>query len=199
MVLPQQLGSLTLGAYDVPCNLSDDPTDPPLCGVGTLSGNLAQCLGGLVLGGYGVPFEYSSRILEVAMLGYLMNHPALACTIENRFFAESVPRSNTEWPVCIYSGEVDHQGMLSGSAGFAWADMELDVWSTNWLDCANGAEGLRQALQGFSGAWGAVGIYAVVLANDTKSVERPLDGSGTWYFSRQLDFRIQYQEAIPQN
>jgi hypothetical protein len=162
-----------------------------------LSGDLPQPLGSLLLGSAGTPFQYSILNLEVALLSYLADQPAVVCTVGTRFFPHFVPRDNAIWPVVTYfRASTDHQHMLSGSAGFAYGDISLDVWSPNYLDVVETSESIRSAMQGFQGAWGAVGVYQTILTAESDQIERPGDGSSTWWYSRSLDYRISFQEPM---
>lgn len=134
------------------------------------------------------------------MVNYLTSVPAVSCLIGNRYYPHQVPRENTTWPaVTYYRSSTEHHHLLAGSAGWAMADVALDVWSPSYADTYTTAETLRMALQGFSGWWGCVQIGGIWLdGEDDTGPEKPGDGSGTWWYSRSLDFRIAFAEPAPQ-
>jgi hypothetical protein len=163
-----------------------------------LSGVLPQPLGQLVLGASCTTQSLSAQILELAMVEYLTNCPTVACWIGNRFYPRRVARKNKTWPVVTYyRSDTDHQHLLNSGAGWAIADISLDVWSPIYDDCLFAAEAIRNAMDGYSGSWGTIPIGSVILEADQDDEEDPRDGSGTFWFSRSQDYRIIFAESTP--
>jgi hypothetical protein len=121
----------------------------------------------------------------------------VSCAIAGGFYPHQIPRNNSTWPAVAYFRQsTDHQHDLSGSAGYAFVDLALDIFSPNYLDCLHASEAIRQALDGFSGTFGAVGIYSIIIESESDGVEKAGAGEGTWVYSRSLDFRCCVQEGI---
>lgn len=166
----------------------------------TLGAVLPSPLWHIVLGTNGVPFIESTHItLESAMVEYLTSHEFVGCLVGNRFFPHQVSRENPTWPAVTYERNgTDHAHGLAGSAGFATANIGLDIWSPLFSETVETAEAIRLAMQGFQGWWGGIAIHAVILDGESGGVERPADASGTWWYSRSLDFSIRYIEPVPE-
>lgn len=154
-------------------------------------------LGRLVLGALDAPYAGSVPSLEAAMINYLCNDPCVSSLVGCRFYPHQQARQNAVFPLVTYyrAGTFHEQG-ISGSLGFAHADIALDIWSTVYLDVCRVAEAIRRAIQAYQGCWGRYGILDVVLEDDSDNVEAPADGSGTWFYSRSLDYRVMYQESL---
>ena len=169
-----------------------------------LSGELSYPLARIDLGTVNVNVgSYTDYSLEKALVNFLSVRPSVACVFGTSYFPHFIPRSDPQsptitYPAITYSREsAEHGHGLSGSAGFCWADIALDIWSTNYSDITKGAEVLRKELQGYSGYWGVVQIGNVIFDNESDNVERPEDASGAWYYSRSIDLRILYFESMP--
>ena len=163
-----------------------------------IDGELPIGLGRLLPGALPETWLDSAPCLEVAMIGYLFLNERVNSLVGNRFYPHQNPRQNAAFPCVTYyrSGTQREHGLL-GSPGYAFADIAFDVWSTKYLDTCHVAEAMRQALYGFQGIWGRYGIYSVLLEAESDNIERPADGSGTWYYSKSLDYRVMFQESIP--
>jgi len=149
------------------------------------------------LGSYQESQTLSATTLEDALVFYLTNHPVVGCLVGSRIYANAVQRKNTSWPVITYTrGSTDHAQGISGSLGYAFAHLELDVWSTSYSDCPQVAAALRQALQSFHGWWGCVGIHGVTLDGEDDAIERAADGSAVWFYSRSLDVNVCFSEPV---
>ena len=162
-----------------------------------LSGILPGQLGLIVLGSGGVPVAASSFSIEAALIEYLQDNEAVSCLVGNRFYPLAVSRSNTTWPVVVYRVSIDHEQGISGSLGVATAAVELDVWSNTYSDLAYVSEAIRRAMQGFRGWWGGIGVMSVWIDGQSDNDERPQDGSGGWWFSRELDYSVMFSESVP--
>lgn len=163
-----------------------------------LGGALPQQCGRILLGS--VPISIvPNHSLEVAMLSYLASNRRLVGLVGNRFYPHQIPAVQQAIlpAITYYRSSTDHEHGLQGSAGRATTEIAFDIWSTRFLDLPPIAEALRQALQGSQGCWGSYGIYRVLLLSEADDIERPADGSTTWYYSRSLDFEVTFQESIP--
>jgi hypothetical protein len=171
----------------------------PMTCTPNLTGQLPCPLNNVELGSPGNAQGLSDSTFEGALVSYLLANPGVSCCVGTRIFPLAVSRNNQSWPVLVYTVHKDHATGVSGSLGYATASVELDIWSTAYTDLQRTAEVLRRALQGFhSGWWGQVGILSVTMDEDAdQSAEQPSDGSGTWYFSRQMGFNVIYSEPVP--
>lgn len=131
--------------------------------------------------------------LESELVAYLKNRLG-----HGRIFAHQVSRQNTAWPALTYYVDREHVHVLGGSAGYCWATVNIDIWSPSYQQVYQTAEVVRHALQGANCVlWGNVGIGNITLESDSDNIEKPSDGSGSWWYSRSLDFRCMVYESIP--
>lgn len=153
----------------------------------------APC-GQIVLASYNVPQTFSQMSIEAALVDYLTSK----VSIPGGLWPNAVARANTVWPAVTYSrASTEHEQGISGGLGVATAHFELDVWSPIYGDVVTTAHAIRIVMEGFQGWWDCKGILSVFLESESDSVEDPKDGSGTWWYSRSLDYAVMFAESVP--
>jgi hypothetical protein len=135
---------------------------------------------------------------EAAIYDFITNQAAITTRVSTRIFPNSIPQSNTVFPVLVFtqiSGPHDHT--LSGAAGVFRARFQFDCWSTDYSDCINLAEDIRDSFQGYQGAMGTVTCQFALLDNELSSYTPPTDGSDAGLHRKTLDYIIRLEEPQP--
>jgi hypothetical protein len=141
----------------------------------------------------------SDTSLEAGLVSYLHSKAGITCLVGSRIYAGYAQRGQTSFPLLVYEvTTVDLAHVLSGSAGYATAEIELDCFSSAYADVVQLAEVLRQCLDGFRGWWGCVGIASCLVTGWHDDDEAPQDGSGTWWYRRGLELEVTFYQPVPQ-
>lgn len=91
----------------------------------------------------------------------------------------------------------NHIDCTIGSCGLAEARIQVDCVATGYLAARTLAEHVRDAMQGFTGVAGTIGIDIIRLLDDRDGLQEEIEGSEKVRFVVSSDFAVWFAEAIP--
>jgi len=151
----------------------------------------------LALGGASIEPAQSDRSIEAGVEAYLRANTRVAALVGDRITPGYVERGGT-FPAIDYKVSIDHATILSGSAGYAEATIEINAWSTVFGESVAVMEAVRRCMQGFKGWAGCCFVYSSIPDGpSTDEVQEPKDGSGGYWFCRSQDYAVKYHESRP--
>ncbi len=93
------------------------------------------------------------------------------------------------------AGERGHD--LSGGAGYAQPDFDLDCFATSFVTAKAIALAVRTALQGYKGTMGSTVVHSVIVSDETDLYAYAQNSSDVGMYHTALSATVLYQETIP--
>ena len=135
---------------------------------------------------------------EVAFWNFFSVQSTVTDFVGTRIFPNVIPQDNTTYPAIRYAfiSEV-HDQDLQGSAGVVRCRVQIDSYSTSFLESIQMREAIRLILEGFSGLMDTTEVLWSSLDDSQSEWEPPQDSSDVGLHRQVQDFIIRYREPIP--
>lgn len=129
---------------------------------------------------------------------YLESISGITAKVSTRIYPHHLPKTPKTYPVITHQlVDNDHLHHIGSASGSSTARIQVDCWGQTMADVETLAEAVRAALQGYSGAMGAITVSFVQLAGERDLHEPPKEGSNQWLYRRSMDFQVKYKESVP--
>ncbi len=138
-------------------------------------------------------------MIQRAIRDHLANDPDVAALVEGRIGPNRAATSR-KLPYITYQLLSQNRNyLLSGSSGHVVANVQIDVWSKDAVECDTLASAVRMAFDGFYGVMGdqSVNVKGSTITGPSTVFDPPVDGSQGGTFRLTLEVQIGYIEEVP--
>ena len=128
--------------------------------------------------------------LETALRAYVLADAAIAAAVGQRMYPRRLPQGPM-LPALVYLRvDTRREHDMDGPDGLPRPRVQVTAWGTSVQMATDLAATVRERLDGFRGAWGAVTVGSCLCVG-----ERDLDDPETGRSAVAQDYMIQYQEV----
>lgn len=125
----------------------------------------------------------------------LTNHTSVSTLVGTRVYPVIAPMG-TALPLVVYQRtNVSREQSLAGPVGAPVVSIQLTSYATSYTACKQIAQGIRLAVDGWTGTTQSVTITRTSLESENDGVTVPTDDTQTPYYNVQQSFSFRIQEA----
>ncbi len=128
--------------------------------------------------------------LEAELRTYTLAGPAVAALVGTRMYARKLPQNPTLPAISFQRIDTRRLHDMAGPDGLPKPRMQVTCWGTTPAAASDLAAVVRQRLDGYRGAWGAIDIGACQCVG-----EKDLDDPETGRVAVAQDYMIQFTEV----
>lgn len=125
----------------------------------------------------------------------LTNHTSVSTLVGTRVYPVIAPMG-TPLPLVVYQRtNVSREQSLAGPVGAPVVSIQLTSYATSYTACKQIAQGIRLAVDGWTGTTQSVTITRTSLESENDGVTVPTDDTQTPFYNVQQSFAFRIQEA----
>jgi len=139
--------------------------------------------------------------VEAAMAQRLLDSTEIVDFVSTGIYPQKAPQSATLPYIVINRDSAEHAHHLGGASGWVMADIQVNMYSSEFTEMRRLAERARNELDGYSGTVSigstSLQLRNVFLDSDSTPLDPVLPGRDEKIFRARHAYRVDYPESVP--